>query len=177
MSLHRCFGADGWRFYPFRCKSTTFFWIMQGNKKETCCDMSIKSLLCGGIKYRWCIGKDSVKSRWSPYEVPMKFLWSPYAYRGQSKGIQKESPRGCRRDITMCDKEIVTSKAKIILLIYNSICFARISSSRKREAESENLVADSVVRNLEFWILNLELSSRACLFFNARSAMSEWRSK
>ena len=123
------------------------------------------------------IGNVSAKIRRSSDEVPMKFLWSPYAHRGQSKGIQKESPRGYRRDNTMCYKEIITSKARIILLIYNSICFARISSSRKREAESENLVADSVVRNLEFWILNFELSSRACLFFNARSAMSEWRSK
>ena len=69
---------------------------------------------------------------------------------GNLRAYPKESPRGYRRDITMCYKEIVTSKAKIISLIYNSMCFARISSSRKREAESENLVADSVVRNLEF---------------------------
>ena len=162
------------------CKSTTFFWIVQGNKKETCCNLSMKATLWGyqvSVMYRQCIGKDSAKFRWASDEVPMKSLWSPYAHRGQSKGIQKESPRGYRRDITMCDKEMATSKAKIILLIYNSMCFARISSSRKIEAESENLVADSVVRNLEFWILNFELSSRACLFFKARSAMSEWRSK
>ena len=158
------------------CKSTIFFWIMQESY-----DYFTKNWgLCMGFlsAFAWFSrGKDTIKIRWSPYEVPMKFLWSPYAHRGQSKGIQKESPRGYRRDITMCDKEIATSKAKIISLIYNSMCLARISSSRNREAESENLVADSVVRNLEFWILNLELSSRACLFFNARSAMSEWRSK
>ena len=29
MYLHRRFGADGRRFYPFRCKSTTFFRIVQ----------------------------------------------------------------------------------------------------------------------------------------------------
>ena len=69
---------------------------------------------------------------------------------GNLKAYKRNPLRGCRRDITMCDKEIATSKAKIILLIYNSMCLARISSSRKREAESENLVADSVVRNLEF---------------------------
>ena len=126
---------------------------------------------------RSCFGEVPMRFLWGSDEVPMKFLWSPYAHRGQSKGIQKESPRGYCRDITMCDKEIATSKEKIISLIYNSMCLARISSSRKREAESENLVADSVVRNLEFWILNFELSSRACLFFNARSAISEWRSK
>ena len=67
----------------------------------------------------------------------------------------------------MCDKEITTSKAKIILLIYNSICFARISSSRKMEAESENLLADAVVRKVQ-----LPVESNMASF-----AMSAWRSK
>ena len=63
----------------------------------------------------------------------------------------------------MYDKGIFISKVNSISLIYSSICFARISSSRKREAESENLVADSVVKKVQ---LPVEPNI-------ARSAMSE----
>ena len=185
MSWHRRFGADGWRFYALRLQKYNIFlnyariwWGFLGNFR------SVGRFSSGVFRYmgtttlrfsfgvvseflRYSFGEVPMRFRWSPYEVPMKSLWSPYAHRGQSKGIQKESPRGYRRDITMCDKEIDTSKAKIILLIYNSICFARISSSRKIEAESENLVADSVVKNVQ-----LPLDPAI-----ARSAMSLWRSR
>ena len=68
---------------------------------------------------------------------------------------------------------LVANRWQSIRITYNSMCLAVMGSERKSEADSENLVADSVVRYRVLAIGDGQLA----MGDSARWAMSGWRRK